>query len=131
MAKLKVALPARYEIQDPRVSGAQPRLCGQAAETRGALERLLSTIKADVVDASLAGFNTIHDLLKVLVSNAGKVVTQNQLLRQIWGGSYEEESHLLRVHISNLRAKIESEPARPEYIVTEAGVGYRLRLNDS
>jgi two-component system KDP operon response regulator KdpE len=70
-----------------------------------------------------------YDLLKVLVVNAGKVVTQNQLLRQIWGGPFEEEAHLLRVHISNLRAKLEVEPARPQYILTEAGVGYRLHVD--
>jgi two-component system KDP operon response regulator KdpE len=71
---------------------------------------------------------TEYDLLKVLVTNAGRVVTHNQLLRQTWGGSYEEDAHLLRVHISNLRAKLEIEPARPQYILTEAGVGYRLQI---
>ncbi len=71
-----------------------------------------------------------YDLLRVLINNAGKVVTHNQLLRQVWGGPYEEESHLLRVHISNLRAKLEAEPARPQHIMTEPGVGYRLRVED-
>jgi two-component system KDP operon response regulator KdpE len=49
------------------------------------------------------------------------------LLREVWGDVYEDEAHLLRVHISNLRSKLEPEPARPTYIVTEPGVGYRLR----
>ncbi len=71
---------------------------------------------------------TEYDLLRMLVINAGKVITHQQLLRQIWGGNYEDEMHLLRVNISNLRRKIEPDPARPHYIVTEPGVGYRLRV---
>ena len=56
---------------------------------------------------------TEYDLLRVLVQNAGKVMTHNQLLRQVWGAAYEEESHLLRVNISNLRRKIEPNPDQP------------------
>jgi len=73
---------------------------------------------------------TEYDLLRVLVTHAGKVVTHRQLLRAVWGDVYDEESHLLRVHISNLRSKLEPEPARPTYILTEPGVGYRLRSTD-
>jgi two-component system KDP operon response regulator KdpE len=58
--------------------------------------------------------------------NAGKVLTHHQLLREVWGVAYESEMHMLRVNISNLRRKIESDPTRPRYIVTEPGVGYRL-----
>lgn len=68
-----------------------------------------------------------YDLLRILVSNAGKVVTQRQLLHDTWGPSYEEEIHMLRVNISNLRSKIEPEPDHPQLIVSEPGVGYRLR----
>lgn len=70
---------------------------------------------------------TEYDLLKLLVTHGGKVLTHHQLLRQVWGMGYEEETHLLRVNISNLRRKIEANPARPVYILTEPGVGYRLR----
>jgi two-component system, OmpR family, KDP operon response regulator KdpE len=70
---------------------------------------------------------TEYDLLRVLVSHAGKVLTHRQLLRQIWGEGYND-MHILRVNISNLRAKIEPDPARPTYIHTEAGVGYRLKI---
>jgi len=73
---------------------------------------------------------TEYDLLRALVANAGKVMTHRHLLRQVWGSAYEEESHLLRVHMSNLRSKIEPELARPRYILTEPGVGYRLRLDE-
>ena len=69
---------------------------------------------------------TEYDLLRVLVTNAGKVITHRQLLHQVWGVAYEQEAHLLRVNISNLRHKLEADPTRPRYIVTEPGVGYRL-----
>lgn len=70
---------------------------------------------------------TEFELLRVLVTNAGKVLTHHQLLREVWGIGYEQEMHMLRVNISNLRRKLEPEPARPHYIVTEPGVGYRFR----
>ncbi|HSJ52255.1 MAG TPA: response regulator [Anaerolineae bacterium] len=72
---------------------------------------------------------TEYDLLRVLVTHAGKVLTHRQLLREVWGMGYEQETHMLRVNISNLRHKIEPDPARPHYILTESGVGYRLRTN--
>lgn len=71
-----------------------------------------------------------YELLKLLIKHAGKVVTHRQLLHSVWGAEYETESHLLRVNISNLRHKIEKDPAQPHYILTESGVGYRLRVND-
>jgi two-component system, OmpR family, KDP operon response regulator KdpE len=70
---------------------------------------------------------TEYDLLRILVQNAGRVLTHQQLLRQVWGSVYESEAHLLRVNMSNLRRKIEPDPTRPRYIITEPGVGYRLR----
>ena len=70
---------------------------------------------------------TEYDLIKVLVQHAGRVLTHSQLLRQVWGPAYENEAHLLRVNISNLRRKIEPNPDQPRYILTEPGVGYRLR----
>jgi two-component system KDP operon response regulator KdpE len=72
---------------------------------------------------------TEYDLLRVLVTYAGKVLTHHQLLRQVWGPGYEPESHLLQVNISNLRRKLEPDPSRPRFLVTEPGVGYRLRID--
>jgi two-component system KDP operon response regulator KdpE len=72
---------------------------------------------------------TEYDLLRVLVMNAGKVLTHRQLLREVWGMGYEQEMHMLRVNVSNLRRKIEPDPTRPHYILTEPGVGYRLRAS--
>ena len=70
---------------------------------------------------------TEYDILRLLVTHAGKVLTHRQLLRQIWGEGYDD-MHILRVNISNLRSKIEPDPARPTYIHTEPGVGYRLKV---
>ena len=67
------------------------------------------------------------DLLRVLALNRGRLVTQRQLLRDVWGPAYETETHYLRVHVAHIRAKIEPDPARPRYLVTDPGVGYRLR----
>lgn len=71
---------------------------------------------------------TEYDLLKALVLHAGKVLTHRQIVREVWGGAhYEDALHLLRVNISNLRRKIEADATRPRLIVTEPGVGYRIR----
>ncbi len=71
-----------------------------------------------------------YDLLRVLVVHAGKVVTHQYLLREVWGPTSVHETHYLRVYIAQLRQKIEPDPAQPHYLLTEAGVGYRLRLPD-
>ncbi len=71
---------------------------------------------------------TEYDLLKALIGARGKVLTSQQLLRQVWGAGYGSELHMLRVNISNLRRKLEQDPTRPVHIVTEPGVGYRLRV---
>ncbi|MFZ2451244.1 MAG: response regulator [Methylovulum miyakonense] len=65
-------------------------------------------------------------LLCVLVNHAGFVVTHRKLLEQVWGAAYIEHSHYLRIYMGQLRHKIESDPTRPRYLLTEAGVGYRL-----
>jgi len=77
---------------------------------------------------ALALTPTEYDLLRTLVKHAGKVLTHDQLLRAVWGTAYESETHMLQVNISNLRRKIEPDPSRPKYIVTEPGVGYRLKI---
>lgn len=65
-------------------------------------------------------------LLAELVRNAGFVVTHRQLLEKVWGPSYVEHSHYLRIYMGQLRHKLEADPTRPRYLLTEAGVGYRL-----
>jgi len=67
-----------------------------------------------------------YDLLRLLAENEGKLLTHPTILREIWGPAYREESNYLHVYVSHLRRKIEPDPARPRYILNQAGVGYRL-----
>ncbi len=73
---------------------------------------------------------TEYSILKFLVGHAGKVVTHQQLLRGVWGPEYQNEAHYVRVYVGQMRHKIEADPARPRYILTEPGVGYRLRVDE-
>jgi two-component system KDP operon response regulator KdpE len=66
------------------------------------------------------------DVLRVLAQNRGRLVTHRQLLHEVWGPSYGDETHYLRVHVAHIRGKIERDPSRPRYVITEPGVGYRL-----
>nr|WP_196299230.1 two-component system response regulator KdpE [Yersinia pseudotuberculosis] len=65
-------------------------------------------------------------LLTALLANAGKVITQRQLLNQVWGPNYVEHSHYLRIYMGHLRQKLEADPTRPKHLLTETGVGYRF-----
>jgi two-component system KDP operon response regulator KdpE len=66
------------------------------------------------------------DLLRVLARHRGKLLTHRMILQEVWGPGYGSESNLLQVHVSQLRRKIERDPARPQYLLTEPGAGYRL-----
>jgi two-component system KDP operon response regulator KdpE len=87
------------------------------------LSRRVVNIRGDEISLT----PTEYDILRLLMQNAGKVITHHHLLRQVWGTAYESEMHILRVNISNLRRKIEFNPSRPMYIHTEPGVGYRMK----
>ena len=69
---------------------------------------------------------TEWQVLEILVRNSGRLVTQKQLLREVWGPTYETESNYLRVYLAQLRRKLEPEPSRPRYLLTESGMGYRF-----
>jgi two-component system, OmpR family, KDP operon response regulator KdpE len=69
-----------------------------------------------------------YKILTVLINNAGKVVTHNQLLKEVWGPSYLKETQYLRVYMTQLRHKLEADPTRPRFLINEPGVGYRLKL---
>ena len=69
---------------------------------------------------------TEWQVLEILVRNSGRLVTQRQLLREVWGPAYETESNYLRVYLAQLRRKLEPEPSRPRYLLTESGMGYRF-----
>jgi two-component system KDP operon response regulator KdpE len=117
MARLRVAL--RHATQ-PTV---------QPVFTIGELSVDLARRLVTVANQEIQLTPTEYDLLKLFVTHAGKVLTHQQILRQVWGVGYTHELHLLRVNISNLRRKIEPDPTRPRYILTEPGVGYRLRTD--
>ena len=116
------------------------------ARLRAVMRRLLPLDKEEVLKAGRLSMDvtnrritlgndeislspTEYDLLKLLIVNAGNVITHQRILREIWGKTEDFEGilHLLRVTVSNLRSKIEPDPDRPTYILTEPGVGYRLR----
>lgn len=69
-----------------------------------------------------------YRLLTVLVKNAGKVLTHQQILKEVWGPSFEENAHYLRIYMSQLRQKLEADPTQPKLLLTESGVGYRLKV---
>ena len=69
---------------------------------------------------------TEYEILKVLAQNIGKVLTHKYLLKTVWGTAYNEDTHYIRIYIGQLRRKVEINPAQPQYIITESGVGYRL-----
>jgi two-component system, OmpR family, KDP operon response regulator KdpE len=71
---------------------------------------------------------TEWQVLEVLIRNAGRLVTQRQLLQEVWGPGYQNEANYLRVYMANLRRKLEPDPSAPQYLLTETGMGYRFSL---
>ena len=71
-----------------------------------------------------------YKLFAYLMKHAGKVLTHRQLLKEVWGAAYASQTHYLRVYMVQLRHKLEVDPARPRYLVTEPGVGYRLKTSE-
>ena len=117
-------LMARMRVVMRRLANKSDAPILQVDDLKMDLSRRLVTVNEKEISLT----PTEYDILRLLMQNAGKVLTHRHLLRQVWGIAYESEMHLLRVNISNLRRKIETDPARPHYLVTESGVGYRLRL---
>jgi two-component system KDP operon response regulator KdpE len=79
-----------------------------------------------VDDAEVHLTRTEYKLLTTLLRHAGRILTHRQLLREVWGPPYVEHTHYLRVYMAQLRHKLEADPARPRFLLTEPGVGYRL-----
>ncbi len=82
------------------------------------------TVRLDGKEVRLTA--TEYSLLRLFVQHAGKVLTHRQILREVWGPNYEEQTHYLRVYLKHLREKLERDPAHPELFLTEPGVGYRF-----
>jgi two-component system KDP operon response regulator KdpE len=106
----------------------------RSADAGGSSELAIGELTIDFADRRVrrAG-EEVHltpiefDLVRVLAQNHGRLVTHRTLLREVWGPEYHDATHYLRVHVAHIRAKLEADPARPRYLVTEPGVGYRLR----
>jgi two-component system KDP operon response regulator KdpE len=118
MARMRVAL--RHTAQ-----------LGPAGEAIFTVDRLrldLARRRVFVEDQEVHLTPIEYKLLTTLAQHAGKVVTQRQLLQAVWGPGYATETHYLRVYMGQLRHKLEADPARPRYLLTEPGVGYRLAV---
>jgi two-component system KDP operon response regulator KdpE len=119
LARVRAALRRRIESEAPepvfRVGALEVDLVRRVVRVSGAQVRLSPKQ---------------YRLLQILVTNAGKVVTHRQLLNDIWGAAHRDDVQYLRVFVRKLRSRIEADPARPAYLLTELGVGYRLRTPD-
>lgn len=118
-----------------RIRAALRRAAPLAADGADAVIRF-GTVQADFEKRVITvGGEEVHltpneyKLLQVLIKHAGRVVTQRQLLNEVWGPQHTEQSQYLRVYVAQLRRKLERDPARPRYLQTEPGVGYRLILD--
>ena len=116
LARMKAALRRRTESRAPdpvfRVGGLEVDLAQRIVRVDGAEVRLS---------------RKQYRLLQILVMNAGKVITHRQLLNEVWGAAHADDIQYLRVFVRKLRSRIEANPAQPSYLLTELGVGYRLR----
>ena len=105
---------------------AAARETGEPTFTVGDLHVDLARRRVAVADREVHLTPIEYRLLATLVHHAGRVLTHRQLLKDVWGPTHVEQAHYLRVFMAQLRRKLEPEPARPRYLLTEPGVGYRL-----
>ncbi|MBK8021572.1 MAG: response regulator [Chloroflexi bacterium] len=118
-------LMARIRVAVRHATPAETAPIFRAGDLQVDLTRRLVTFRGEPVKLT----PTEYALLKLMIQHAGKVLTHRQILREVWGREYENETHYLRVYFAQLRQKIEADPARPTLILTEPGVGYRLVAN--
>jgi two-component system, OmpR family, KDP operon response regulator KdpE len=118
-------LAARLRVAMRHAHQEEPELVFESGKLRVDLTARLVFLGEEEVQLT----PTEYDLLRVLIRYAGRVLTHQHLLKEVRGTGYQTETHLLRVHMSNLRRKIEEDPANPQYILTEPGVGYRLKVD--
>jgi len=116
LARLRVALRHASRVGD----GESPRLMLGNLEID--LEKRRVVLRGEAVHLTPIEYRLLAELAK----NAGKVMTHSQLLRQVWGPAYAHQSHYLRVYMAQLRRKLEADPAQPQRLITEPGLGYRL-----
>ena len=118
-------LLARLRAAVRRASTAVPGEEAQVIETESfTIDLAAKVVRRNGIDVHLTP--TEWGLLELLARNRGKLVTQKQLLREVWGPEYQTESHYLRVYFAQLRRKLEPQPSHPRHLITEAGLGYRF-----
>jgi two-component system KDP operon response regulator KdpE len=115
-------LMARMRVSLRRAAHSE----GEPIITCGDLTLDLSQRRVTVGKREVKLTPTEYDIFKVLAQHAGKVLTHKQLLKAVWGNSYDDDTHYIHVFVGQLRRKIEDNPTQPRYILTESGVGYRL-----
>lgn len=118
LARIRVALRHRARTG----SGSTQEGAFSVANVRVDLAKRLVTLDDKPVHLTPIEYR----LLAVLIRHAGKVLTHRQLLKEVWGPAYVEHSHYVRIYMAQLRHKLEADPAQPRFLLTEAGVGYRL-----
>ena len=121
LARMRVAL--RHAVRVGGGAGCAAESAFEVGELRVDLAARLVYLRGKEVRLT----RTEYRLLAALVKHAGKVLTHRQLLVEVWGPGAASESHYLRVYMAQLRHKLEDDPARPRYLLTETGVGYRLK----
>ena len=127
----KMVLPlrvlARVRVALRRAASLAGAKGAEAAQLRvGELMLDLGARRVFLADSEIHLTPIEYRLLTTLARHAGKVLTHRFLLKEVWGVAYAEQAHYLRIFMANLRRKIEADPARPRYLLTEQGVGYRL-----
>jgi two-component system KDP operon response regulator KdpE len=120
LARIRVALRHSAQVQ----VGTEPVF------TAGPLRVDFARRAVTVHDVDVKLTPTEYDLLKALITNAGKIMTRQMLLSQVWGAGYGADAHYLHVYVGQLRRKIEPDPAHPRFILTVSGVGYRFSSED-
>jgi two-component system, OmpR family, KDP operon response regulator KdpE len=136
-----LALDAGADDYVTKPFGSEELLARMRAVLRRRSDDGDSPVQVGDLEIDLAGRSVRHggeevhltpiefDLVGKLAEHPGRLVTHRQLLQEVWGPGYEDETHYLRVHFAHVRAKLEPDPSRPRYVITEPGIGYRLRVD--
>ena len=115
-------LMARIRVAQRHAQPQQDEPVFTSGEIQVDFVRRLVTLRGEVVKLT----PTEYALLRLMIQHAGKVLTHQQILKAVWGPEYVHETHYLRVYFAQLRQKLEDDPTRPRFLLTEPGVGYRL-----
>jgi len=119
-------LLARLRVAQRHTQPVSEASIFQADRLKVDLVRRVVTVNDEVVKLTA----TEYAFLRLMIQHAGKVLTHRQILREVWGAQYVDETHYLRVYAAQLRRKLEADPAHPQLLLTEAGVGYRFALGE-